>query len=147
MSDLWDVVLSYSLQVSMHSYFYCEFLYHVSGNHLFLTHSFYIYELNIFLFYTCSTRLLYFLKSVFRTPLYMSQQGENIAICMEFHLLDHFSGKELFKILRYCYLQTRSWSSTLSFRPLNCASPKVLMRTKFWNICPIILRSGILSII
>ena len=36
----------------------------------------------------------------------MSQQGENIAICMEFHLLDHFSGKELFKILRnyLCFL-------------------------------------------
>lgn len=54
---------------------------------------------------------------------------------------------ELFKILRYCYLQRRSWSSALCFRPLNCASPKELMRTKFWNSCPIILRSGILSII
>ena len=100
------MVLSHSLQVYMYSYFYYQFLYHDFGNHLFLTHSFYIYELSIFLFYTCSTRLLCFLKNIFRTPLYMSQQRENTAICMEFHLLDHFSGKELFKILRnyLCFL-------------------------------------------
>lgn len=53
----------------------------------------------------------------------------------------HFGAIQNIEVL---YMQR--WSPALSLRPLNYTSPKELMGTKFWYICPIILRSGVLVI-